>query len=203
MINKETYDELSKFAFSTANKGYKPAVVESPDGDGTWDTQKKYAHIAPKYEVPEGLPSEVYAKAISEAVNMCLHLGLSPEFYPGSDSTLRVLEYPPGATTAPHSDFCLFTLSLYRDQPNAFKYLRGESEPLLTEARRLSPGIHFGDLMHEVLGVSATRHEVEATERTQYSAVFFVVPSHDAVLPSGLTVGAWMEERKSRSRKSQ
>jgi hypothetical protein len=49
-------------------------------------------------------------------------LGVPREFMPSYEhSALRVLEYPPGAGSAPHTDVGLLTLNLYRDQP---EYLR-------------------------------------------------------------------------------
>jgi hypothetical protein len=56
--------------------------------------------------------------------------------------------------------------------------------------------------MTEINGAAATRHEVIGTDKRQCSAVFFVVPNHDVELPSGITVGQWIAERKNRSRKN-
>lgn len=203
-FTKEDYDEIAAFAFSSENPGYKPQVIESPNGDGIWDAQKKYAHIAPKYLNQTNNESMwfFYNMAKVAAFQVCEELGIPKEFYPGEDSTLRILDYPPGATTAPHTDFDLFTLCMYRDDYDAFKYLSGENDLLLMKARSISQGIHFGEILTEVNGAQATGHEVVGTEKRQCSIVFFVVPDHKAVLPSGLTVGEWMEERKNRSRKT-
>lgn len=151
-----------------------------------------------------------YAQA--EAEHMAVALGVPPAFWPDINaSALRVLEYGPDAVTHPHTDFDLFTLSCYRNSHEHFKYLIDDKMTLeshdrrkvLKKARDLSPGIHFGELLEEILPQSfkATKHEVVASKVAyQYSVVYFAVPSHDAVLPSGLTVGQWMDDRKKRSR---
>lgn len=216
MITCEEFDRLAAYAFSSANPGYKPTVREAPNGDGTWDEQKEYAHLAPKY-FSGGTPEpiiEAWTDAMIAAIDVCDQLGLS-SWRPGPDSTLRLLRYLPGATTAPHTDFDLFTLSLYRSHKDAFKYIDAEpatigdwntdrerSRRLLTKARELSPGIHFGELMTEILGVPATPHETLPLDEWSYSAVFFVIPDHAKRLPSGVTVGEWIRERVARSRKT-
>jgi hypothetical protein len=207
MFTLNQYETLASFGFSADNPGYKPTVVESPDGDGVWDTEKKYAHIAPKYmklvnpEVDTSAIQALYDQALVEGKRICEALELPVQYHPGPDSTLRVLAYPPGATTAPHYDFDLFTISLFRDETRAFRYLEGEEDPLLVKARGISPGIHFGEILTEAVGAKATRHEVLGTPWRQKSAVFFVIPPHETVLPSGITVGAWIAERIARSRK--
>jgi hypothetical protein len=193
-------DRLFDFAFGPTNPGYRPQVVESPDGDGVWDAQKRFAHVAPKYGL--GPMHGLYERAFALARDVCIDLGIPPQFHPGPDSTIRVLDYPPGATTAPHADWNLLTLSLYRDTLDPFRYLSGESEPTLADARKVWPGIHFGYLMADITGIEPTRHEVVATKERQRSVVFFVVPSHTAVLHCGLTVGAWLDDMKTRARKT-
>lgn len=208
MLTLAEYEELASFAFSKDNPGYKPQVVESPDGDGVWDVDKKYAHIAPKYmskvspEVDVTRIQELYDRAVAEGKRICEILELPPEYHPGYDTTLRVLDYPPGATTAPHYDFDLFTVSLYRDDMGAFKYLEGEDDSFLAKARKISPGLHLGELLEAAYGHKATRHEVVATDVRQKSAVLFIIPPHETVLPSGVTVGEWIAERIARSRKT-
>jgi len=204
-FTQEQYNTLSSFAFSSFNTGFKPSVIESPNGDNIWDDLKRYAHIAPKYfaSIEDQIPDIIalYEMAKNEALCASYMLNLPEEFYPGPDSTLRILQYQPGATTAPHVDFDLFTISMYRNTLDTFKYLDGENDPLLQRVREYYPGIHLGELVTEINGAAATKHEVVASDDWQYSAVFFVVPEHTAILPSGLTVGQWMTERKERSRK--
>src|SRR5690606_20701972 len=126
MLTRKDFNKLARFALTSANPGYKPNVIESPDGDGVWDTQKRYGHVAPKYFRRTGIgereleAQRIYNFAMRRAMRVCQDMNLPPEFYPGPDSTLRVLEYPPGATTAPHCDFDLFTLCLYRNDMDAF-----------------------------------------------------------------------------------
>ena len=192
-------DRLFDFAFGPTNPGYRPQVVESPDGNGVWDERKRYAHVAPKYGL--GPMFGLYDRAFDLSRTVCEYLCVPRALWPGPDSTMRVLDYPPGATTAAHADWDLLTLSLYRDTPEPFKYLSGEHEPTLSDARKVWPGIHFGYIMREALGIEPTRHEVVASDKRTRSVVFFVVPSHVAALPSGLTVGEWIEDMKKRSRK--
>jgi hypothetical protein len=206
-LTARQFEELSTFAFSSQNPGFKPAVIESPNGDGVWDAQKQYAHIALKY-FDRCTPSHVrvaYLLALDEANRIIRRMGLPAGVVAGDDSTLRLLRYPPGATTAPHTDFDLFTLSLYRSHVGAFVYRQAYEPELLSKARQFSPGIHFGELMTEILGdfhAPATRHETVALDVPSFSAVFFVIPPHEYVLPSGLTVGEWLKERIARSRKA-
>jgi hypothetical protein len=197
-LTKNEFSALSHWAFSGENPGYQPAVQEASHGDGNWDTLKRYAHVAPKYGL--GPFENVYTTALESATLAARALGIAQEYWPGSDSTLRVLHYPPGATTAPHTDFCLFTLSLYRSTMAPFRYLDGACEEL-DAARTHFPGIHFGELMTEIYGIPATRHEVVATSEDSCSCVFFVMPPLEAVMPGGRTVEQWVAERKARSRR--
>ena len=75
-------------------------------------------------------------------------------------------------------------------QPNKRQFLRNKQ-------------IHFGEILELILSThKATEHQVvEDKVRTQYSIVYFAIPDHNAVLPDGTTVGAWIDERISRSRK--
>lgn len=203
-LTKQEFESISEFAFSKLNPGYKPNVIEAPNGDGRWDTEKKYAHVAPKYfkDIKEDISSIVnlYDKAVTISNGICEKLNIPEKYWAGSDSTLRVLHYPPGATTTSHTDFDLFTISMYRNSPELFKYLSGEDDPLLKKARAISPGLHFGELMSEINESKATEHEVMGSTDWQYSAVFFVVPHYNSILPSGISVGEWIDERKNRSR---
>lgn len=197
---------LIEYAFSDANPGWRPEIQESPNGDGVWDTNKRFAHIAPKYfnaATPQFVRS-TYEKQLGLAVHACRLLRIPEAFHPGPDCTLRVLDYPVGATTAPHTDFDLFTMRVWRDDVDAFMYLGGECRELGSICKRY-PGLHFGELLAEIDPdrFVATKHEVVASDGQQSSCVFFVMPDHSAVLPSGLTVGEWVEERKARSRRDE
>ncbi len=204
LVIKEYFDRVAEYAFSAANKGWRPEIQESPNGDGVWDTNKRWAHLAPKYfdASTPFLARSLHQQYSEAATRACRLLELPEEFYPGPDCTIRVLNYPAGATTAPHLDFDLFTLSMYRDV-DAFRYLDdSDQDPELLRAREQFPGIHFGELLSEISPrFKATKHEVVATDEVQNSCVFFVLPSWAAKLPSGLTVGEWVEERKARSRR--
>ena len=73
----------------------------------------------------------------------------------------------------------------------------------LIRAGKLNKHIHFGEIMELILPRNkATEHRVVyCDEITQYSIVYFSIPDHEAVLPNGTTVGAWIDERIGRSRK--
>jgi isopenicillin N synthase-like dioxygenase len=216
MFNAADYKKLHSIVFQDNYPGYKPNIIEAPNGDGYWDNDKRYAHIAAKYltDLPytptKTVLQDYLSRATQYAVSVAISLGVPKEFWPTYQySAIRLLEYPPGAVTNPHTDFDLFTLMLYRNIPETFEYCGRDQlhkdNPLLQEARELNNQIHFG----EILGIInpcywATPHKVVAdpAQRTQYSMVYFAIPDHAAVLPTGETVGAWIEERISRSRKT-
>lgn len=228
MFSHRDYLNLHNIVFNDHYPGYTPDVIEAPNGDGKLDTLKRYGHVATKYikkyqVSSREMSNDIWAyqvdllnkylnQAHSHALDMAVALGVPPAFWPDiNNGALRVLEYGPDAVTHPHTDFDLLTLSCYRNSHEHFKYLIDDKMTLeshdrrktLKKARDLSPGIHFGELLEEILPQSfkATKHEVVASKGAyQYSAVYFAVPSNEAVLPSGLTVGKWMDERKKRSR---
>lgn len=127
-------------------------------------------------------------------------LGLPLEYYPDLRyGALRVLDYPPGAISNLHEDFDLFTLMAYRDQPDRFVTHGAESQAL-TAARKLNRQLHIGQLGQEIgLGL-ATPHEVLASSTQQKAIVYFSIPDHDTLLPSGVSVRDWLNERMARSR---
>jgi hypothetical protein len=188
-------------------------VVESPDGDGKWDSEKRYAHVAEKYlkeyagqpntAIDSGILWDYLHQANDRAIEIAIELDVPKDFYPVEKyGALRILEYPPGAVTHPHYDFDLFTLMCYRNIPADFHYL-GYCEHLL-KARELNQQIHFGEILELVAPeYKATRHEVVADpdNQTQYSMVYFAIPDHKAVLPDGQAVKGWLDERMTRSRK--
>jgi hypothetical protein len=141
-------------------------------------------------------------------------------FYPRTaDGTLRVLEYPPGAGTAEHTDFNLFTIVCWRSHESDLELLRAHDDGTTLEARRISPGLHIGEL-GELVGLgSATPHRVPARPYAQTSIVYFAMPSLDARLPASACkcvrtnwhghaadcfadrpVSAWLADRIARSR---
>jgi hypothetical protein len=243
------YAELHSLVFRDDYAGYKPNVVESPNGDGVRDIEKRYAHVSEKYLWPETPEITEYIKAYGYhpnhdrssllqkyldrahdlSVQVAITLGVPRQFWPVHKySALRVLEYNDKATTAPHTDFDLFTLMCYRNLPQYFvkldrndplprrstydlqaqekyKAIKREdaSNLILGHASQLNTQIHFGELLEEIDPdrYVATKHEVVASGGPwQYSVVYFGIPDWDSVLPSGVTVGKWLEERMSRSR---
>lgn len=192
-MNAVEFEQAYQQMFSPTFSGFTPAIAEAPNGDGKVDAQKRYAHLNRRT-----LPSAPFA-ALADLFDSCMALALEHartmniprELMPSAeDSTLRLLEYPPGATSAEHTDFDLFTINLYRSH-----------EDLIVPKMP----IHFGELAEIVSGgwLKAVSHHVKAhPTQTQRSAVFFAMPPLAATLPTGITVREWVTERKARSRVS-
>lgn len=233
------YARISALVFQPDYPGFTPGVVESPNGDGKLDTEKRYAHVAEKYLITKRTISRgqwvpdlehnnrvdilngYLDRAHNLALEVAIAIGVPKPFWPSRKySALRVLEYGPTAVTHPHTDFDLFTLMCYRNQERFFRFLPSGNEATEQSVRwyrhdlservsKLNSQIHFGELI-ELLDPAenlkdkiwrADKHEVVASNGPwQYSCVFFAVPDHEAALPSGMTVGDWMDERKKRSR---
>jgi len=209
-ITPATYGRLHSWVFSGRYPGYKSDVTEAPHGDGNWDYSKRFAHIALKYlsrydgQGKSEMENLLY-KMTDVAREAAIQIGLPPEFWPVvDDCNIRILEYGPGVVSAPHTDFDLFTLPMWRNIANGFRYVQpAPTDKILDDACDHYPGIHFGELMPLIDKVyTATAHKVLASKRYQYSAVFFVMPRLDVVLPDGRTVGEWLEPRKKRARKT-
>ena len=224
----QEYDVLHEIVFASGYPGYKPAVKEVPAGDGRVDADKKYAHIAPKYlqdhhNVAEKmLLRHFYDRAFAQAryawATSAGYAGLPGDvvatFAPDPRyGALRVLDYPPGAVSNRHEDFDLFTLVLYRDDPDALVVdhsaapgaaadSKGHARKMTaTDAlRAFDPKCHLGQTAAEIgLGL-ATPHEVVARDRAHHSVVYFAIPDHDAVLPSGKTVRDWLNDKRQKTR---
>lgn len=187
---------LLHILFTTNYPGYRPEVKESPNGDGVVDWDKRYLHVALKYNPPD-FAVRLLARAHFEACRIAEALGVPKEAYPHvQDGTLRVLEYGPGAGSAPHTDFDLFTVSCYRDSSEPFVRL-AEVDP---RAEAIDPRLHLGELA-ELFGVGkATPHLVTGMPSAQHSIVYLAMPSLSACLPDGRLVSGWLAERKGRSR---
>ena len=235
-VEAEDYEVLHSIVFQPDYLGYKPEVKEVPNGDGKVDLEKRYAHVADKYlaKMDHDLFSfrvldDYLEAAHGLAIRVAKALGVPQEFLPlRSECALRVLEYPPGVGGHAHTDFDLFTLSLYRSEPARLVLVDGNNglaafglqgpPPALAEAwiarenrlcaaRALNPGLHIGEL-GELIGLGeATRHHVEPSTETQYSIVYFALPSPDAVIRTEKgyscamqTAGEWLAERYARSR---
>lgn len=203
-MNRVEYNKLSKIVFSGDYPGYRPEIVEIPNGDGNADDHKRFAHIAPKYfdnfqGQGKDLLVSTYQQAFNDAVMAAKLIGVPDSYLPDYDAcNLRLLYYPANTGGALHTDFDLFTLMTYRDQPDRFV---SSGAPIQSKVSDEYPQIHYGEIM-EAIGMDTPHpHKVLPSKTPQHSAVFFALPAHDAVLPSGLTVGAWLEERINRSRK--
>lgn len=209
------YDELHSIVFAGGYPGYRPEVLELPNGDKRVDAEKRYAHIAEKYLSAYGKWSPGYEvldaaldKAHALAMKVAHALNVPDAFLPVREfGALRVLEYPAGAHSHPHTDFDLFTLMMYRDQPACFVsqdvppgYGFNPTGEALFQARKLNAQLHLGELAEQIGLGQATPHLVVPSDKPQHSIVYFAIPDHLAVLPSGLTVGEWLAERMARSR---
>lgn len=142
MFTARDYAIIYDIVFNASYPGYKPNVVESPNGDGKFDSEKRYAHVAIKYldqykksydgelreeEIIENSSIlEGYLNAAHEkSVDVAVALGVPREFWPDINfGALRILEYPAGAIANEHKDFDLFTLMCYRNIPECFEYVR-------------------------------------------------------------------------------
>jgi hypothetical protein len=165
------------------------------------DETKRYLHVAEKYHPPEW--ARVYlARAHWEACKVADALGVPDAYYPRPENgTLRVLEYPPGAGSAEHKDFNLFTILCYRSHPEDLEVYTTSGMRTLEECERYkaglakSPGLHIGEI-GELVGLGpATPHRVPARPYAQQSIVYFALPA-----TRNQTVKEWLDERIARSR---
>ena len=192
-------------SFLDTYAGYRPNIVEIPNGDGKADAEKRYAHVATKYMKTDEERSALmrYLEiAHAKALEVAKYIKIPPAFTPDIRyGALRILEYPPGSTSNLHEDFDLFTLMGYRDQPEKFKVHDGTpASEIMSKMHRLNRQAHMGQIGTEIGLGPATPHSVLPSEKAQHSIVYFAIPNHDAVLPNGIKVGTWIEERIARSR---
>jgi hypothetical protein len=221
MFDQGAFELLHSLVFRGDYPGYKPEVIEIPNGDGKADAEKRYAHISLKNLAQWGTGAErmIMLRALylahSVAEQVADELAVPQAFRPDVRyGALRVLEYPVGAISNRHEDFDLFTLHCYRSHPDNFEIHEAEVASNLKaveralrlgNARGLNPGVHIGQL-GEVVGLGpASPHEVTATNEVQHSIVYFAIPDWDAKLPGfdpneRMTVKSWLNERMARSR---
>ncbi len=178
--------------------GYKPSVLEAPNGDGKIDAGKRYLHVALEYNPPDWA-RRYLARAHFEACRIAEAIGVPDAFFPRVENgTLRVLEYPIGAGSAEHTDFDLFTVHCYRSTPDDFvRVCPGEIDP---RASAIDPHVHIGDIGYEVGLGQATRHSVPARPYPQKAIVYFAMPANDAKMPDGSRAIDWIADRYARSR---
>ncbi len=212
------YTALHEVVFRADYPGYRPSVIESPNGDVALDSQKRYSHIATKYLKQFPAPDaphyrarmnerdmlEAYLRiAHRHAVEVAVASGLVPAaFLPSFEhGALRVLEYPAGASSAPHTDVGLLTLNLYRDQPaclETFEDRWGRGNDWYSGTTRAP--YHLGRIAREIGLGPAAAHRVIGSATPQHSIVYFAVPDHEAVLPSGARLGTWLEAEMAKMR---
>jgi hypothetical protein len=89
--------------------GYKPAVLEAPNGDGKIDLEKRYLHVALKYDPPEWARWYL-ARAHFEACRIAEAMNVPAEFYPKVENGTRA-DYPPaqGRQSTRTSTYSLYT----------------------------------------------------------------------------------------------
>ncbi len=204
MFDNIDYNRLHSLVFRPDYSGYKPTVQEIPNGDGKVDAEKRYAHVAPKYfttaqQINDLMP--FLERAHYQAVVAATLAGIPEKYMPRIQyGALRVLDYPPGSVSNKHEDFDLFTLMMYRDQPDRFASDEVPESKAINRIRLLNPQAHLGQL-GEAIGLGqATPHEVLPSSTRQCSIVYFTIPDWEAVLPSGQKVVDWLNERMARSR---
>lgn len=204
MFTKAEYDAMHALVFRPDYPGYRPTQIEIPNGDGKADAEKRFAHIAPKYFATDQhradlMPFLEKAHSLAETAADVAEVPL--EFMPRIEyGALRVLDYPPGAISNLHEDFDLFTLMMYRDQPDRFVAREVAPSNALHGIQTVNKQAHLGQLGQEIGLGPATPHEVLPSEERQCSIVYFAIPDWNAVLPSGLTVKDWLNSRMARSR---
>lgn len=226
MFDQDAYQLLHSLVFRGDFPGYKPEVVEIPNGDGKADAEKRYAHISLKNLANWGTGQERMIMlralfAMHSLAEQCADELQVPQAYRPDIryGALRVLEYPVGAISNRHEDFDLFTLHCYRSHPAQFEIHEApaEANPLAVEralrlgnARGINPGLHIGQLGEAVGLGPASPHEVTATNEVQHAIVYFAIPDWDAMLPNECKPGRpgarphsvkeWLNERMARSR---
>lgn len=203
MFTETEYNKLHGLVFREDYSGYKPTVLEIPNGDGKVDAEKRYAHVATKYFTTQQQRVDMMPflqKAHGTAMEIARAIRMPSEFFPQLEtSSLRVLEYPPGAISNEHCDFDLFTLMLYRDQPDRF-VSKDLGNQTLRYMRHYNLQAHMGELGTAIGLGEATPHSVLPSETAQHSIVYFAIPAWSAMLASGVTVKDWLNSRMARSR---
>lgn len=209
------FQRLYKICFNQANHypGYKPDVIEAPDGRyGALDEGKHYAHVAVKYLHGWDSPHKGWMESVlhdwtSYAVDRAIEIGLPMKWWPSiEDSTIRILAYPPGAESHAHYDFDLFTLNMYRNVRETYERLdpdRADRYDWVRDGLESSWDMHYGELATIINpNFKPTKHRVhqDYLDRTQYAAVFFAMPRLSLTLPGGVKVWQWVENRKEESR---
>lgn len=205
LFTTDDYTRLHALVFRGDFPGYRPEVVEAPNGDATArDTGKRYAHIATKYldQYKDGWNRSVLLEALwrahNRATNVAEALGVPEAFMPSFEAgALRVLEYPPGMGSAAHTDVGLLTLNLYRDQPECLRTYDPELKSWMVSG---VPEYHLGRLARETGVGPAAPHDVIGSATAQHSLVYFAVPDHEAILPSGQRLGTWLDAEMAKMR---
>lgn len=182
-----TYAKLAEVMFHPRWPGLPRDTKEAPNGDGNVDIDKRYSHAAMKYfrDIDVTSPQSQFVvgcwrAAFERACVVAIEYGLP---LPSTeDSTLRILDYPPGAKGHKHTDFDLFTINCFRNRAN-------EGLP--------AGEVHWG----EIAGMygpncAATEHDIHPDDAHQYSIVFFAMPSLDLMLPNGQLCRDWRTETK-------
>lgn len=181
LFTASDYHKLHSLVFHPNYPGYKPDVVEAPNGDGKKDELKRYAHVSEKHlfvkndftlqhekrtgfhpnHEGDTLLTEYLEKAHQLSLEVAIAIGVPRPFWPvRKHGALRVLEYDGQATSVLHTDFSLFTLMCYRNDESWFLYGKPQSSNHLAtavssehleRAKKLNAQVHFGELLEEIL----------------------------------------------------
>jgi hypothetical protein len=203
ILTESDYNELFRLFSLPGYTGYKPEVLEAPNGDGKVDATKRYLHVALKYNPPE-FALRILSRAHFEACRVAEAMGVLESFYPKVENgTLRVLDYPIGSGSAEHTDFDLFTVHCYRSTPEDF-VMHDDPDPatapILAAGRTVHSGLHIGDIGAEIGLAPATRHSVPERAYAQQAIVYFAMPANGAIMPNGMRAIDWISDRYARSR---
>lgn len=200
LFDRADYDHLASLFTLPGYKGYKPETLEAPNGDGKIDANKRYLHVALKYN-PPSWALYFLARAHFEACRIAEAIGCPEAYYPKVENgTLRVLDYPPEAGSAEHTDFDLFTVHCYRSTPKDFVRVDPGFNLNNARAESIDPDVHFGDIGEAIGLCPATRHYVPGQEYSQQAIVYFAMPANDARMPTGERAIDWIADRYNRSR---
>lgn len=205
LFDIEDYNKLCEL-FVPGYAGYKPEVLEAPNGDGNIDETKRYLHVAMKYNPPDWA-IKFLAMAHFEACRVAEAIKIPDAYYPKIENgTLRVLQYPSGSGSAEHTDFDLFTIHCYRSTPEDFVRV----DAVDPRAEAVDCDVHFGDIGEAVGLGRATRHYVPERNYPQQAIVYFAMPANGvsmpdsacdaSFLPHGTTAIDWISDRYKRSR---
>jgi hypothetical protein len=187
MITKDEFYKIKDIVFKEDYPGYVPVEEELKDFDVDLSIERSHASIKPSvldqyyHEQNKQFLSQILNREFDLAVRISDLLKIPKQYGPCIDNSfIRILEYPSNCKTFSHVDKTLFTMTLYRDIPENLHIFSGD-EPS-EDIKKLNPQIHFGRIAEELQCVKlASYHQAIVGNQREYSSVYFVLPSIDAV----------------------